>query len=102
MKFIKKFFLFYDLLRKRRIGSYLQDTTNLLNKSGNKNFIALNFSFLYIENCVYTKSLNNPHSIIILTFSLQDFHFLQSRKITFYSTLTHRQSLRHLLGGDCR
>ena len=45
MKFIKKFFLFYDLLRKRRIGSYLQDTTNLLNKSGNKNFIALNFSF---------------------------------------------------------
>ena len=45
MKFIKKFFLFYDLLRKRRIGSYLQDTTNLLNKSGKKNFIALNFSF---------------------------------------------------------
>ena len=46
MKFIKKFFLFYDLLRKRRIGSYLQDTTNLLNKSGKKKFYCLKFFIL--------------------------------------------------------
>ena len=44
----------------------------------------------------------NPNSIIILTFSRQNaFHF-QCRKVTLYSALAHRQSLRHLLTGTCR
>ena len=47
-------------------------------------------------------SMNYPHSIIILAFMLKNALLLQSRKVTFDSALTHRQSLRHLFAGDCR
>ena len=45
---------------------------------------------------------NSPLSIIILAFMLQNTKLLHCREVTFDGALAHRQSLRHLLAGDCR
>ena len=38
---------------------------------------------------------NNPHFVIILTFTLENSYLFHQRKITFYCTWGHLQSLRH-------